>query len=135
MHLHYFSPISVVRRCRRANRTSRRRDHASTRRRTVATTSGSGAVVTTSWSATRRSSGSTVSTSTMNAAALVGGLAERVVRPGREPLQQDLERSGQQDDVVELGMEPHLVLLAAGHEQDVDVLGRQQLLDGASRHC
>lgn len=61
---------------------------------------------------------------------LLGRRAIRVVRPRRQPLDKNLQRSAQQDDVVELRMEPCLVLLAARDEKDVHVLGGQKCLDG-----
>jgi hypothetical protein len=59
-----------------------------------------------------------------------GRLAIWVAGPGGQPLGQDLGRSAQQDDHIELRMEADLVLLAPSDEQHVRVLGGQQLFDG-----
>jgi hypothetical protein len=57
-------------------------------------------------------------------------LAERVTGPVCQPLNKRLNRRAQQNNMIELRMELHLVLLAASDEQDVRVLGGQQCLDG-----
>ena len=65
-----------------------------------------------------------------NAAELFWCLAAGVAGSGRQPPHQHLERSAQQDDVVELRMELRLVLLTARDEQNVGVLCGQECLDG-----
>ena len=59
-----------------------------------------------------------------------GVLAVRVVDPRGQPVDQSLDRRAEEDDVVELRMELHLVLLAPGEEQNLRVLCIQQGLDG-----
>jgi hypothetical protein len=59
-----------------------------------------------------------------------GRLAIWVAGPGGQPLGQDLSRSTQQDDHIELRMEAGLILLAPSDEQHARVLGGQQLMDG-----
>jgi hypothetical protein len=98
--------------------------------RIARTTSLSGIVVSISQSATARSSGSTSRRSAWKPAELLGRLTERVVQPLRQPSREDVYRRAQQDDVIELGVELHLILFASGYEQYVGVLSGQQSLDG-----
>ena len=65
-----------------------------------------------------------------DAGELAGCFAVGVAGSGRQPPHQHLERSAQQDDVVELRMELRLVLLTARDEQNVGVLCGQECLDG-----
>ena len=76
----------------------------------------SGIVVSISQSAIARSRGLDFLKVCQEPAVLLGRLAERVACPGCQPLREDLCRSAQQDDAVELGVEPDLVLFASGHE-------------------
>ncbi len=59
-------------------------------------------------------------------AQLLGGLAVWVLGALLQSFQQRLDGRAEQDDVVEARMELRLVLLAAGEEQDVGVLGVEQ---------
>jgi hypothetical protein len=52
-----------------------------------------------------------------------------LVRPRRQPLDDHPGGRRQQDDVVELWVEPSLIRGAPGEEQDVGVLSREQGLD------
>ena len=56
-------------------------------------------------------------------------LAVRVGGPGGQPLHEYRGRRAQQDDVVELRVEPPLVRLAAADEEHVGVVGREESLD------
>src|SRR5882757_1348653 len=57
-------------------------------------------------------------------------LSVRVVRPPRHTSEEDVYGCAEKDDAVELPVEGGLVLLAAGDEKDLRVLGVEELLDG-----
>jgi hypothetical protein len=60
---------------------------------------------------------------------LIGVLAVRVGGPGGQPLDDHRGGRGQQRDVVELAVELPLIRRAPAHEQHLDVVAGQQVLD------